>query len=53
MDEKKTLFLRESSGLVREVSPWSSMFATFGLVTGGVPILILSWLFTAPGANWP
>ncbi|MCH1771150.1 MULTISPECIES: APC family permease [Metallosphaera] len=53
MEEKKTLFLRESSGLVREVSPWSSMFATFGLVTGGVPILILTWLFTAPGANWP
>ncbi len=53
MEDKKTLFLRESSGLVREVSPWSSMFATFGLVTGGVPILILTWLFTAPGANWP
>ncbi|QKR00218.1 APC family permease [Metallosphaera tengchongensis] len=53
MEEKKTLFIRESSGLVREVSPWSSMFATFGLVTGGVPILILTWLFTAPGANWP
>jgi len=50
--EKKSLFLRESSGLVREVSPWVSMSATFGLVTGGVPILILSWLFTAPGANW-
>ena len=50
--EKKSLFLRESSGLVREVSPWASMSATFGLVTGGVPILILSWLFTAPGANW-
>jgi amino acid transporter len=52
MEEKKNLFLRESSGLVREVSPWSSMSATFGLVTGGVPILILSWLFTSPGANW-
>ncbi|BFH72228.1 APC family permease [Sulfurisphaera javensis] len=50
--EKKSLFLRESSGLVREVSPWASMSATFGLVTGGVPILIMSWLFTAPGANW-
>ncbi|BCU69353.1 APC family permease [Stygiolobus caldivivus] len=50
--ENKSLFLRESSGLVREVSPWASMSATFGLVTGGVPILILSWLFTAPGANW-
>ncbi|BFI76630.1 APC family permease [Sulfurisphaera ohwakuensis] len=50
--EKRSLFLRESSGLVREVSPWASMSATFGLVTGGVPILIISWLFTAPGANW-
>ena len=50
--EKKSLFLRESSGLVREVSPWASLSATFGLVTGGVPILIVSWLFTAPGANW-
>lgn len=50
--EKGTLFLRESSGLVREVSPWSSMFAVFALVTGGVPILIISWLWLAPGINW-
>jgi len=47
------VFLRESSGLVREVSPWSSMMATFALVTGGVPILIISWLWLAPGINWP
>jgi amino acid transporter len=52
MAQRKDLFIRESSGLVREVSPWASLSATFGLVTGGVPILILSWLFTAPGANW-
>ncbi|AWR96707.1 amino acid permease [Acidianus sulfidivorans JP7] len=52
MAQNKGLFIRESSGLVREVSPWASLSATFGLVTGGVPILILSWLFTSPGANW-
>lgn len=52
MAQKKGLFIRESSGLVREISPWASLSATFGLVTGGVPILILSWLFTSPGANW-
>ncbi len=52
-DKKKSVFLRESSGLVREVSPWSSMMATFGLVTGGVPILIISWLWLAPGIDWP
>jgi len=50
---QKSIFIRQSSGLVREVSPWSSFFATFGLVTGGVPILIVSWLYLAPGANWP
>ncbi len=52
MDRSRGLFLRESSGLVREVSPWSSMLATFSLVTGGVPILIISWLWLAPGINW-
>ncbi|ARM75183.1 APC family permease [Acidianus manzaensis] len=52
MAQRKGLFIRESSGLVREVSPWASLSANFGLVTGGVPILILSWLFTSPGANW-
>ncbi|WP_240900118.1 APC family permease [Sulfuracidifex metallicus] len=49
----KNLFIRQSSGLVREVSPWSSSLATFGLVTGGVPILIIEWLFLSPGANLP
>ncbi|NON62294.1 APC family permease, partial [Acidianus sp. DSM 29099] len=28
------------------------MLATFALVTGGVPILILTWLYLAPGINW-
>ncbi|BFH74026.1 APC family permease [Sulfurisphaera javensis] len=49
---EKSVFIRQSSGLVREVSPWASFFATFGLVTGGVPMLILSWLYLSPGANW-
>ncbi len=49
----KNLFIRQSSGLVREVSPWSSSLATFGLVTGGVPILIIEWMFLSPGANLP
>lgn len=52
MGETKGLFLRESSGLVREISPWASLTATFGLVTGGIPIIIVSWLYLAPGANW-
>ncbi|MGC9105566.1 MAG: APC family permease [Thermoprotei archaeon] len=52
MEEQK-VFLRESSGLVREISPWSSVMATFGLVTGGVPLLIISWLWLAPGISWP
>jgi len=53
IDKNQSLFIRQSSGLIREVSPWASFFATFGLVTGGVPILILSWLYLSPGANWP
>ncbi|ARM75355.1 APC family permease [Acidianus manzaensis] len=47
------VFLRQSSGLVRDVSPWPSLLATWALVTGGVPILILEWLWLGPGANWP
>ena len=53
MAEKRLVFVREATGLVREVGPWSSFFAVFGLVTGGVPILFISLLYTAPGANWP
>ncbi len=49
----KNVFIRQSSGLVREVSPWSSSLATFGLVTGGVPILIIEWMFLSPGAILP
>jgi amino acid transporter len=53
MAEKRLVFVREATGLVREVGPWSSFFAVFGLVTGGVPILFIETLYTAPGANWP
>ncbi|MCY0859339.1 MAG: APC family permease [Sulfolobaceae archaeon] len=52
MGETRGLFIRETSGLVREISPWASLTATFGLVTGGIPIIIVSWLYLAPGANW-
>ncbi len=48
----KEVFLRQSSGLVRDVSPWSSMLANWALITGGTPLLIISWLWLAPGANW-
>jgi|GEM_PF-5675273 len=48
----KEVFLRQSSGLVRDVSPWPSMLANWALITGGTPLLIISWLWLAPGANW-
>ena len=50
-EKKPTLFLREATGLVREISPWASVSAIFGLVTGGVPLLIASWFFLAPSTN--
>jgi amino acid transporter len=50
---KPTVFVRNATGLVREVGAWSSFMAVFGLVTSGVPILMISLLYTAPGANWP
>lgn len=50
--QSKKVFIRESSGLVREVSPWSSLLASWALVTGGIPILIIEWLYLAPGINW-
>ncbi len=46
-------FLRDASGLVREVSTAPSFLAVFGLVTGGVPILWAASLYFYPGANWP
>ena len=50
-EKKPTLFLREATGLVREISPWASVSAVFGLVAGAVPILIASWFFLAPSTN--
>lgn len=50
-ERRPILFLREATGLVREISPWSSVSAIFGLVTGGIPLLIASWLFLAPSNN--
>ena len=50
---KPTVFVREATGLVREVGAWSSFMAVFFLVTGGVVVLELGTMWTAPGANWP
>lgn len=46
-------FVRDASGLVREISPWSSFMATFVFITGGIPILWAASLNYYPGANWP
>ena len=50
---KPPVFLREATGLIREVGAWPSFMATLGLVTGGVPVLWVATMYTAPGANWP
>ena len=52
MTKTPPTFVRDATGLVREVGAWPSFFATFALVTGGVPILLIATLWTAPGANW-
>lgn len=51
--EKPPVFVREATGLIREVGAWSSFMAVLALVTGGVPILWVATMYTAPGANWP
>jgi len=51
--EKPPVFVREATGLVREVGAWSSFMAVLALVTGGVPVLWVAIMYTAPGANWP
>jgi amino acid transporter len=48
-----SIFVRNASGLVREISPWSSFMATFVFITGGIPILWAASLSSYPGANWP
>lgn len=52
-ERKPAVFVREATGLVREVSAWSSFMATFMMVTGGVLVLWTALMYAAPGANWP
>jgi amino acid transporter len=51
--QKPPVFVREATGLVRDVGAWSSFMAVIALVTGGVPVLWVATMYTAPGANWP
>jgi len=53
LEKKQPVFVREATGLVREVGAWPSFMAVMALVTGGVPILWVATMYTAPGANWP
>jgi len=50
---KPTVFVRDATGLVREVSAKSSFVAQWMLLTGGYPIFILTYLGIFPGANFP
>ncbi len=49
---KTKVFVREATGLVRSVRAGDSFFATFALVTGGVPIFLITLLFLSPNANY-
>ena len=53
MEKKPPVFVREATGLIREVGAWSSFMAVLALVTGGVPVLWVALMYEAPGANWP
>ena len=53
MEQKPPVFVREATGLVREISAWSSFMAVIALVTGGVPVAWVALMYTSPGANWP
>jgi len=53
LEKKPPVFVREATGLVREVGAWPSFMAVLALVTGGVPVLWVAIMYTAPGANWP
>ena len=53
MKKKPAVFVREATVLVREVGPWASFMAVMALVTGGVPVLWVALMYSAPGANWP
>jgi APA family basic amino acid/polyamine antiporter len=52
-ERKKTVFVRQATGLVREVGAWPSFMATIMMVTGGVIVLWVALMYEAPGANWP
>ncbi len=53
MAKSPPVFARDATGLVREVGAWPSFMAVLALVTGGVPVLWVAIMYTAPGANWP
>jgi amino acid transporter len=53
LEKKPPVFVREATGLIREVGAWSSFMAVLALVTGGVPVLWVALMYEAPGANWP
>jgi amino acid transporter len=53
LEKKPPVFVREATGLIREVGAWPSFMAVLALVTGGVPVLWVAIMYTAPGANWP
>jgi amino acid transporter len=53
MAKKPPVFVRDATGLIREVGAWPSFMAVLALVTGGVPVLWVAIMYTAPGANWP
>jgi amino acid transporter len=53
LQKKPPVFVREATGLVREVGAWPSFMAVLALVTGGVPVAWVALMYTTPGANWP
>jgi amino acid transporter len=50
--DRPKVFVREATGLVREVSGNASLVAQWMIVTGGYPIFILTYLAIFPGANF-
>jgi amino acid transporter len=50
--EERKVFVRNATGLVRDVSGWASMFGNWGIVTSGAAVFVIATLYTAPGANW-
>ncbi len=50
--DRPKVFVREATGLVREVSGNASLVAQWMITTGGYPIFILTYLAVFPGANF-